>query len=62
MQARWKELTLFAEKLGFEKGAYIIVPKIEGRVEDRQPICLSNHTRDWSITTTSTAITSKILA
>ncbi len=47
MQARWKELTLFAEKLGFEKGAYIIVPKIEGRVEDRQPICLSNHTRDW---------------
>ncbi|KZL29255.1 helix-turn-helix transcriptional regulator [Pseudovibrio sp. WM33] len=47
LQSRWEELTSFAEKLGFEKGAYIIVPKIEGRVEDRQPICLSNHADDW---------------
>ncbi len=47
VQARWEELAIFAEKLGFEKGAYIIVPKIEGRVEDRQPICLSNHAPDW---------------
>lgn len=47
VQSRWDELTKFAAHLGFEKGAYIIVPRVEGRVDDRQPVCLSNHSLDW---------------
>ncbi|SDQ79219.1 LuxR family transcriptional regulator [Pseudovibrio sp. Tun.PSC04-5.I4] len=44
---RWNELTKFTADLGYEKGAYIIVPKYEGRVENRQPVYFSNHDSKW---------------
>ncbi len=47
LQSRWQHLTDFAGNLGFEKGVYIVLPKIEGQLEDRQPICLTNHATQW---------------
>lgn len=47
VEVRWNVLTRFAEKLGYEKGAYIILPKVEGHVEDHQPVSLTNHGLKW---------------
>lgn len=47
LEEGWTELTSFAALLGYEKGAYIVVPKQDGHVHDKQPVCFSNHDKDW---------------
>ena len=43
----WKELTDFAAQLGYEKGVYLVVSKQDGHVDDKQPVCFSNHDEEW---------------